>query len=85
MKSENLTIMGIIAMIWTIPLAIVLTILFLTVSIAVYLVKLILVFSGTAESAIWIIEKIKQRWKTHQWNKIKQRDGVLSTIDSMMK
>lgn len=85
MKSENLTIMAIIAMIWTIPLAIVFTVIFFIVSCVIYLIRLVLVFSGTAESAIWIIDKIKQRWKSHQWNKLKKQDGVISTIDSMMK
>lgn len=85
MKNENLTIMEKIAMIWTLPLAVVITVVLITVSIAFYLLRVVFVFSGTAGSAIWIISKIKQRWKTHQWNKIKERDGVSSTIDSMTK
>jgi hypothetical protein len=74
-----------IAMVWTLPLAVVITVVLITISIAVYLLRVVFIFSGTAGSAIWIIDKIKQRWKSHQWNKIRERDGVSSTIDSMSK
>jgi hypothetical protein len=85
MKSYELNVMEKIAMIWTLPLAVVITVVLITVSIAVYLLRVVFIFSGTAGSAIWIIGKIKQRWKSHQWNKIRERDGVSSTIDSMTK
>jgi len=85
MKTYKLNIMEKIAMVWTLPLAVVITVVLITISIAVYLLRVVFIFSGTAGSAIWIIDKIKQRWKSHQWNKIRERDGVSSTIDSMSK
>jgi hypothetical protein len=85
MKTYELNVMEKIAMIWTLPLAVVITVVLITVSIAVYLLRVVFIFSGTAGSAIWIIDKIKQRWKSHQWNKIRERDGLSSTIDSMSK
>jgi len=85
MKTYKLNIMEKIAMVWTLPLAVVITVVLITISIAVYLLRVVFIFSGTAGSAIWIIDKIKQRWKSHQWNKIKERDVVSSTIDSMSK
>lgn len=85
MKTYELNLMEKIAMIWTLPLAVIITIVLIAASITVYVLRVIFIFSGTAGAAIWIIDKIKQRWKSHQWNKIRERDGLSSTIDSMTK
>ena len=85
MKNEQLNIMEKIAMIWTLPLAIVISAALITISIAVYLLRVVFVYSGTAGSAIWIVNKIRETWNAKQWSNLRRRDQQIAEVDNIMK
>ena len=85
MKNEKLNVMEKIAMIWTLPLAIVISAILITISIAVFLTRFVFVYSGTAGSAIWIISQIREKWNTKQWSKLRRRDQQIAEVDKIVK
>lgn len=85
MKNEKLNVMEKIAMIWTLPLAIVISAILIAISIAVFLTRVVFVYSGTAGSAIWIISQIREKWNTKQWSKLRRRDQQIAEVDKIVK
>ncbi len=84
MKNEQLNIMEKIAMIWTLPLAIVISAALIAVSITVFLLRVVFVYSGTAGSAIWIVNKIREKWNAKQWANLRRRDKQMSDLDQLI-
>jgi hypothetical protein len=84
MKNEQLNIMEKIAMIWTLPLAIVISAALIAVSITVYLLRVVFVYSGTAGSAIWIVNKIRETWNAKQWANLRRRDQQTAELDKIV-
>lgn len=85
MKNEKLNVMEKIAMIWTLPLAIVVSAILIVISIAVFLTRVVFVYSGTAGSAIWIISQIREKWNTKQWSNLRRRDQQIAEVDKIVK
>jgi hypothetical protein len=85
MKNEQLNIMEKIAMIWTLPLAIVVSAILIAISIVVYLIRVVFVYSGTAGSAIWIISQIREKWNAKQWSNLRRRDQQIAEVDKSVK
>jgi hypothetical protein len=85
MKNEKLNVMEKIAMIWTLPLAIVVSAILIVISIAVFLTRVVFVYSGTAGSAIWIISQIREKWNAKQWSNLRRRDQQIAEVDKIVK
>lgn len=85
MKNEKLNIMGKIAMIWTLPLAIVISAILIVMSITVYLIRVVFVYSGTAGSAVWIISKMREKWNAKQWSNLRRRDQQIAEVDKSVE
>lgn len=84
MKNEQLNIMEKIAMIWTLPLAIVISAALIVISITVFLLRVVFVYSGTAGSAIWIVNKIREKWNAKQWANLRRRDQQTAELDKIV-
>ena len=85
MKNEQLNIMEKIAMIWTLPLAIVVSAISIVISIVVFLIRVVFVYSGTAGSAIWIISQMRKKWNAKQWENLRRRDQQIAEVDKIVK
>jgi hypothetical protein len=72
-----------IAMIWTLPAIIILAIAGFFIAAAVYLIRAVFVYSGTAGAGIYIIKGIRKKFQSWEWNSIQQRDAMMAEIDKL--
>lgn len=73
-----------IAMIWTLPAMIILAIGGFIIAAAVYLIRAVFVYTGTAGAGIYIIKGIRKKFQSWEWKTLQQRDEMMAEIDKMM-
>jgi hypothetical protein len=85
MKFQKLNIMEKIAMIWTTPMAFVVAVVLIAVSVIVYLLRVVFVYSGTAGAAIWYVSAIREKWIANKWDQLRKYDAQSAMLDKNVK
>lgn len=70
-------------MIWTLPAMIILAIGGFIIAAAVYLIRAVFVYTGTAGAGIYIIKGIRKKFQSWEWNSIQQSDAMMAEIDKL--
>lgn len=78
---RTLSLVEKIALIWSIPLTIVLIVVSLIYSIVKYCLQAAFVYSGTAGSMSFLFIKMKQSSVRKIWKRIEEEDSILSNFD----
>jgi hypothetical protein len=78
---EKLNVIEKIAMLWVIPIAVA-AVAFLTITgAAIWLLRAVLVYSGTIGALGWLAKEMQNRYKRSQWAKLKREDKEMRDFD----
>jgi fatty acid desaturase len=80
-KMEKLNFWEKMAMLWVLPIAVALVIVITALSAAIWLAKVVLVYSGTAGALGWIVGQIEARYKASKWARLKKEDAQLAEFE----
>lgn len=74
-----------IAMLWTAPIFFALTIAIGAIASVFFLIRIVLVYSGTAGAAFVLISGVKKQFNLKKWESLKKRDAMMAAIDRRVK
>lgn len=74
-----------IAMLWTAPIFLAATIAVGVIATVIFLVRFVLVYSGTIGAALILISGVKKQFNAKKWERLQKRDAMMATIDRRIK
>jgi len=74
-----------IAMLWTAPIFFALTIATGAIASLFFLIRIVLVYSGTAGAAFTLISGVKKQFNSKKWQSLQKRDAMMAVIDKRVK
>jgi hypothetical protein len=74
-----------IAVIWTAPLFAIAIIGLGIVSTVLYLLKAVLIYSGTAGASIMMVREVRKKFNRATWRRLQKTDEMMAEIDKRVK
>lgn len=78
---EKLNMMEKLALLWVVPIAVAAVVFLTTTGAAIWLLRAVFVYTGTAGALGWMATQIQNRYKRSQWAKLKKEDAQMHEFE----